>query len=170
MYRLFWPLTIRSATNRSFVRHDKKKVSATNGSQSLERLTEPAFSLGSANLSSDPCGKSKNFAATRIILPLPEQRHIIRLMDAKRKIRSIRKATCSIALALRMFAIIIGLTLCPLGISFSTCQCSACECVELEHGCCCDGSPSGSCCSSDGCRITCDDEANHSSCECQPCP
>ena len=90
-------------------------------------------------------------------------------MDAKRTFQLIRKATCSIAASLRVLVIVLGITLSPLGISFSTCQCSACECSQLESGCCCDDSPPSSCCSSDGCRITCNDEESHSSCECDPC-
>lgn len=90
-------------------------------------------------------------------------------MDAKRTFQLIRKATCSIAVSLRILAIVIGITLSPLGISFSTCQCSACECSQLETYCGCGDSSSSSCCSSDGCRITCDDEESHSSCECDPC-
>lgn len=90
-------------------------------------------------------------------------------MNAKCTFQMIRKATCLIAVSLRILAIVLAITLSPLGISFSMCQCSACECSQLESGCCCSDSPSSSCCSSDGCRITCDDEENHSSCECEPC-
>lgn len=90
-------------------------------------------------------------------------------MDAKRTFQLIRKATCSIAVSLRILAIVLAITLSPLGISFSTCQCLACECSQLESGCCCDDSPPSSCCSSDGCRTTCDDKESHSSCECDPC-
>ena len=90
-------------------------------------------------------------------------------MDGRHTFRLIRKATCSIVASLRILVIVLGITLSPLGISFSTCLCSACECSELESGCCCDNSAPSSCCSSDGCRITCDDEESHSSCECHPC-
>lgn len=90
-------------------------------------------------------------------------------MDTKRTFQSIRKATCSIAVSLRILVIVVGITMSPLGISFSNCHCSACECSELESGCCCGDSAPSSCCSSDGCRITCDDEENHGSCDCDPC-
>ena len=90
-------------------------------------------------------------------------------MHAKHTFQLIRKATCSIAVSLRILVMVLGITLSPLGISFSTCECSACECSELESGCCCGDSAPSSCCSSDGCRITCDDEENHGSCDCDPC-
>jgi len=90
-------------------------------------------------------------------------------MDIKRTSQWIHKASCSIAVSLRIFVIALGITLSPLGITFSNCECFACDCSEIEAGCCCGDSQPSSCCSSDGCRVTCNDEANHDSCVCHPC-
>ena len=131
----------------------------------LKHPLQPAFSLVSANPSHtypESCCHWNSIASA------PSAPYCS-IMGARHTFQLIRKATCSIMASLRILVIVLGITLSPLGISFSTCLCAACECSELESGCCCDNSPPSSCCSSDGCRITCDDEENHSSCECHPC-
>jgi len=87
-------------------------------------------------------------------------------MFAKQTIQSIRKATCSIAVSLRVLVLVFAMVLSPLGFSFSTCHCSAHECGELENGVSADSSPC--CCCSTDCGSS-ESDTEGRSCECDPC-
>ena len=90
-------------------------------------------------------------------------------MFAKNTFNSLRKTSCSIAAWLRVLAITVAIALSPLGFSFSTCQCSACDCSELESGSCGIELAPCRCCSSGGCGTSPNDEERKVSCECLPC-
>ena len=99
-------------------------------------------------------------------------------MDAGRTFRTIHQVVRPTGKMLRVFVMVFAIAFSPLGVSFSTCHCAACDCSQsIDGACCCTGpavehSCVDACCQQDTLRTTasilveCDSNSSDEECSC----